>query len=211
MVNIKDIQVETGMHSIPRTIHCNKAVLLDHRLANAMGPNRDPERDYEYDFKVFLPKYGIDLQRPYVWEHCQQNEFILSVLLEKPIDSVVVVMESNSAMDRSNTVMKVIDGKQRLMTIRKFMYGEFPIVVNGQNVYYKDLDSDTQRFFRFRVNDLLGRVYYSYRDSSDARVTDDMLITLFNYYNFAGTPQTEDHKNRLQHLLEQAREEEQNA
>lgn len=28
-----------------------------------------------------------------------------------------------------------------------------------------------------------------------------MKIILFNYYNFAGTPQTEEHKNKLQSLL----------
>ena len=30
---------------------------------------------------------------------------------------------------------------------------------------------------------------------------DDMKIILFNFYNFAGTPQTEEHKEKLQNLL----------
>ena len=41
-------------------------------------------------------------------------------------------------------------------------------------------------------------VYYSYWD---CEVNDDMKIILFNYYNFAGTPQTEEHKNKLQSLI----------
>ena len=53
-------------------------------------------------------------------------------------------------------------------------------------------------FFKSRVNGMIATVYYSYNDNP---VTDDMKIVLFNYYNFAGAPQTEDHKNKLQSLL----------
>jgi hypothetical protein len=41
-------------------------------------------------------------------------------------------------------------------------------------------------------------VYYSY---FMAPVTDDMKIKLFNFYNFSGTPQTEEHKEKLERLL----------
>ena len=48
------------------------------------------------------------------------------------------------------------------------------------------------------VNGFVATVYYSYDDNP---ITDDMKIILFNYYNFSGTPQTEEHKNMLKNLI----------
>ena len=42
--------------------------------------------------------------------------------------------------------------------------------------------------------------YYSYPDN---RITDDEKIQIFNFYNFTGTPQAEEHKIKLQGLLKQ--------
>ena len=85
------------------------------------------------------------------------------------------------------------------MTIQEFGRNEFPIFVNGKEYYFKDFDKDLKLLFERRVNYLTGTVYYTY---DDCPLTDDMRITLFNYYNFSGTPQTEEHKNMLKHLLE---------
>ena len=84
------------------------------------------------------------------------------------------------------------------LTIQKFLHNDFPISIKGENVYWKDFDKEMRMFFRSRVNRITATVYYSYDDNP---VTDDMKIVLFNYYNFAGAPQTEDHKNKLQSLL----------
>lgn len=201
MVTIEDIKQCNNIHNIPKTIHCNKGVLLDFRLVETFenGDNRDVKRDLVYDFDVYLEKYGINLQRPYVWEHHQQNEFILSILLEKPLEQVIIV-QHNADKSRSNTINYVIDGKQRLLTIKKFVNNEFPIYIKGEEVYWKDFDKEVKMFFRSRANSMTATVYYSY-DETDYLVTDEMKIILFNYYNFAGTPQTEEHKNKLQSLL----------
>ena len=198
MVTLNEIKKCTNMHLIPKTIHMNKGVMFDYRLFDAL--NEPTERDLKYDFDVFLPKYGINLQRPYVWEYYQQNEFILSILLEKPIDSFIAIHHFKDSLNREDCTVFVIDGKQRLLTIQKFIHNEFPIVVNGEKVYFKDFDDELKRFFKSRVNFLTGDVYYSY-ENSDAEITDDMKIVLFNFYNFAGTPQTEEHKNKLQSLI----------
>ena len=198
MLTIQEVKNATGIYNVPKNIHVNKDICFDWRLFDALvNPDYVNNRDYKYDFDIFLPTYGINLQRPYVWEHCQQNEFILSILLEKPIDSFVVIQysEDNS---RSNVTNYVIDGKQRLLTIQKFGKNEFPIVVNGKEYYFKDFDKDLQLFFERRVNYLTGVVYYTY---PDIPASDDLKITLFNFYNFAGTPQTEEHKKKLQSLL----------
>ena len=202
MFTIEDLRKTNSIYSIPKTVIVNRGILLDYRLFNALiNPNE--ERDDTYDFDVFLPKYGINLQRPYVWEHCQQNEFINSILLEKTIEPVIVVQHTRN-QDRENAINYIIDGKQRLMTIQKFARNEFPIIVDNQlqsyEVYYKDFSNELKRYFQSRVNCIKANVYYSYWD---APITDDMKIILFNYYNFAGTPQTQSHKDKLQELLNQ--------
>lgn len=116
ILKLTDLKSESGLHKIPRDIYVNQGILLDSDLFDTfMGKNNDPT---EYDFDVFLPKYGINLQRDYVWTHTQQDEFIKSLILEKPIDPVIVVRVSKSK--GKDIIYKVIDGKQRLMTIKKF-------------------------------------------------------------------------------------------
>lgn len=195
---LEEIKRCNNLHRIPKEIHVNRGVLLDFRLVDALE-NPDPERDRVYDFDVYLETYGINLQRPYVWELFQQREFIMSILLEKPIDSLVIVQDLKDYKNRGNEVNLVIDGKQRLMTIQKFVHNEFSVVVNGRELYWKDFDDETRMYFKSRANYLTANVYYSY---PDCKVTDEMLVILFNYYNFAGTPQTEKHKEELQSLIE---------
>ena len=198
MVSIDEIRKLNDLHNLPKSIHVNKDILLDYRLIDALRSTEQDPRNRVYDFDVYLEKYGINLQRGYVWEHCQQNEFIFSILFEKPLEPVVVIQHIFDFDKRDNSVTYVIDGKQRLMTIQKFVRNEFPIIIDGQDVYYKDFDKELQRFFDSRVNYMTAVVYYSY---PDIPITDDMKIWLFNFYNFSGTPQTEEHKNKLQSLL----------
>lgn len=196
MLTLSEIQQVTNIHRIPKSVHCNRGVLFDYRLVRAL--TAPTEKDIKYDFDVFLPKYGINLQRPYVWNSTQQREFILSILLEKPIDDIVAVQHIQD-WQRDVITSYIIDGKQRLLTIKKFVEGEFPIIVKGKEYYYKDFNEELQRFFTSRANSLTATVYYSY---DDVPVDDDMKIILFNYYNFAGTPQTQEHKDRLQQIYD---------
>lgn len=204
MITINDVRRTTNLHKIPKSIGINKNIVLDYKLAEALETS--DKMYWNYDFDVYLKKYEMNLQRPYVWEHFQQNEFILSLLLEKPIESVIIVEHefgpNKKPLDKSNSVRYVIDGKQRLMTIQKFLHNEFSVNINGQDAFYKDFDKELQRLFKSRVNSMTATVYYSYWDNE---VTDDMKIILFNYYNFAGTPQTEEHKNNLQKLIDYKR------
>ena len=104
MLTIEQIKKASGIFNVPKQIHVNKDVCFDWRLFSALvNPNYDGNRDYRYDFDVYLPKYGVNLQRPYVWEHYQQQEFILSLIQEKPIDSIIIVQHSNDS-SRSNVI-----------------------------------------------------------------------------------------------------------
>lgn len=198
MLTVDKIKEISGMYNIPKSIHINKHLTFDYRLFKALtNPDYEDNKDYRYDFDVYLPTYGVNLQRPYVWELCQQREFILSILQEKPIDEMVIISH-NSDSKRRETTHYVIDGKQRLLTVKKFANNEFSIIVGEKEYYFKDFDDDLKLYFTSRVNGFVATVYYSYDDNP---ITDDMKIILFNYYNFSGTPQTEEHKNMLKNLI----------
>ena len=145
------------------------------------------------DFDVYLPTKGFNLQRPYVWTPQQKEEFIWSVLYDKPIPPVVFVQYNETGEE----TYYIIDGKQRLMTLKMFILNEFPIHFNGKEVYWKDMDLDAKYQINCRVN-MTYTAYYSY---CDELITDNEKIILFNYYNFAGTPQEESHRNKLLNSL----------
>lgn len=196
MITLNEIRQLNDLHNLPKNIIVNSNIILDYRLAKSLKSTEPDQRHRSYDFDVYLEKYKMNLQRDYVWEHCQQNEFIFSILLEKNLEPVVVVQHDYEFCE--DTVIYVIDGKQRLTTIQKFLRNEFPVIINNREYYYNDFDKELQHFFESRVNCITATVYYS---CPELPITDDMKIYLFNFYNFSGTPQTEEHKNKLQSLL----------
>lgn len=203
MFTRESIEELNELNSLPKDIIVNTGLCFDPFLFDALS-SETIENDYKtYDFDVFLPTYGINLQRPYVWEWYQQNNFITDLLLEKPIlPFVVVEFRDNAQRDNDKAIIKVIDGKQRILTLYKFLHNEFPINCNGKTIYYKDFDASAIRFLKTRINFLTANVYYSFiNDKRLSEISDRELIMLFNYYNFSGVPQAEEHKRRLQNLL----------
>lgn len=186
--DIKEINSELLNIKVP----CNKGIVLDPFLINNLiGANRIKE----YDFEIYLPKYGINLQRPYVWKDYQQSEYIISILQERPLENIIVIQHETT---EGKITMEILDGKQRLTTIQKFLLGEIPVTINNKKVWWDDFDEDAKRHFKSRLSSITAVVYYTY---DDANLTDDDKIHLFNFYNFSGTPQTEEHKNTLKKLL----------
>lgn len=188
--DIKDINSEL----LNIKVHCSKGIVLDPYLINNLTGVK-PRK--EYDFEIYLPKYGVNLQRPYVWKDYQQSEYIISILQERPLENVIVIQHEPEEGPR---VMQIVDGKQRLTTIQKFLLGEIPVTINNKKVWWDDFDEDAKRYFKTRLLNITAVVYYTYDDDN---LTDDDKICLFNFYNFSGTPQTEEHKNRLKELLKQ--------
>jgi hypothetical protein len=193
MMTIDDIRKDTGINDIHCTV--SGGLTFDYRLFNSMLSDDFSYGYNRYDFDVYLKDFGRNLQRPYVWEYCQKNEFIRSLMLEKHIEPVVIVLHTS---EDGKQTLYVIDGKQRLLTIHKFLHNEFPISVGGCEVFWKDFDRNAQTFFRQRVNSMTGNVYYS---DWMIPLTDREKIILFNHYNFSGTPQTEEHKKMLKELI----------
>ena len=187
----KDIK-EINSELLNIKVHCNKGVVLDTYLINNLVNDRPRKK---YDFDIYLPKYGVNLQRPYVWEDYQQSEYIISILQEKPLDNIIVIQHET---DEGKIVMQIVDGKQRLTTIQKFLLGEIPVTINKKKFWWDDFDNDAKMHFKSRLLNISAIVYYTYEDDN---LTDDDKIHLFNFYNFAGTPQTEEHKNMLKGFL----------
>ena len=187
MITQKQIEKINSVNSL-RRISKNEGLSLAFSLYDFLV---DGKYKTTIDFNVYLPTKGFNLQRPYVWTAQQQEEFIWSCLFGRSIPPIVFIQHEY------NTYL-VIDGKQRLLTLKRFMQNYFPIQYEGTEVYWKDLDSDAQHQISVRTR-LTYTVYYSYDDDF---ITDDEKIIIFNFYNFAGTPQEETHRKMLTNSLQ---------
>ena len=206
MVTLNDIKGLSNIHNIPKTIHVNENICLDTFLADNLSGK---PKTVVYDFDVFLEDYGVNLQRPYVWNLIHQQEFSLSILLDKPIPPetyTTVELVGRGGGEGGLRKVLVIDGKQRLMTIQRFLNNEFPIPINGQLVCFESFNEDAHWFFIRQIQYLTSTTYYASDDKRDSfYMSDYMKIILFNFYNFAGTQQEETHKNMLQGFLENSK------
>lgn len=151
------------------------------------------------DFDIMLSN-GQPLQRPFVWTLEQKRSLILSMLKELAIpEFLVVVYRDYSQINQSKDILfKIIDGKQRLSTILSFINNEFPILIEGFGYFYGDLDATSQRLVWGRSLDF--KIVYEY---DNKKLTDDDYIRLFEYVNFAGTPQDINHIQNLKESLNQ--------
>jgi hypothetical protein len=141
----------------------------------------------DFDFDVYLPSIGKNLQRPLVWTLEQKQALIFSILRNQKLNPIVVVQVRGHEHE-GNYQFKVIDGKQRLTTLFDFLDNGFSITVNNKTYYYRDLPHDCQR-------QITG--YYLIWDVHYEPITDQTLIDIFEEVNFLGTPQDIEHLNSL--------------
>jgi hypothetical protein len=180
MLHLKDVRTEYNF-----TIKRN-TVPFD-------GIMRGLERnDYSFDFDVFLPSKGFNLQRDFCWILYQKQQLILSILRENPIPKVSVI---KSTSKDGIEVYKVIDGKQRISTYIDFCRNLFPIVVDNKEYYYNDCD-DMVKYHIDRF-DFPGDLAYEYWDHP---ISDDDKIKWFIQVNFAGTQQELEHFAKLKNV-----------
>lgn len=194
MTTLKELQKSNDMTTL-RRISKNENLAFAYSLFDFLVSGK---YNSEVDFDVYLPTKGFNLQRPYVWTIQQQEEFIWSLIYRRYIPPVTFVChEVDDGSRLGHQIYKVIDGKQRLMTLKRFMLNEFPIHFEGSETYWNDLD-DIAKYHIAISGCFSYNCYYSYYDDP---VTDDELITIFNFYNFAGTPQEESHREKLLNAL----------
>lgn len=94
---------------------------------------------------VYIPEF----QRRYVWTKAQASRLIESLIIQCPIPVIYLSQESDERLS-------VIDGNQRLQSIRKFLNNEFPLV--GLTAYpelegmsFDELDPRFQRHITNRT------------------------------------------------------------
>lgn len=97
------------------------------------------------DGSIFVPKF----QRRYVWSDAQASRLIESLIIQCPIPVIYLNQESNETLS-------VIDGNQRLTTIRKYFSNEFKL--KGLTAYpelegsrFFELDPRFQRHIQNRT------------------------------------------------------------
>ena len=150
------------------------------------------------DFDVFLPSVGKNLQRPYVWTVEQERELIYSILIGRyipPIRYVSLINPSNSSQD----LIQVIDGKQRLTAIIRFLSDKFTIEIDGIEFFYSTLPNDFMRSVGSYM--ICGQALYQHLDSNKPAkpiaISDEVKIRWFKLINFSGTPQDKEHIDNL--------------
>ncbi|MFA5207413.1 MAG: DUF262 domain-containing protein [Candidatus Paceibacterota bacterium] len=141
---------------------------------------------YSLDFDVYLPSKKLNLQRPFCWTLHQKQELIMSLLKGIHIPMM-------SFIHYEHKVFKIIDGKQRLSAWLWFCEGKFPIIFNGNEYYFKDLDNWAQGELMW-TNWVKADVAYEYEDKL---ISDEWKIAWFEMINFMGTPQDIEHLNSL--------------
>lgn len=148
---------------------------------------------FKIDFNVFLPTKGLNLQRDFVWTIEQKQSFILSILKDQKVNSIVVIQHYNRNLEGTRgSSWDVIDGKQRLSTIFDYIDNKFPITIDEGIFFFKDLPKDCQKQIEFF--DLKVDVHYSYPEKL---ISDDTKISLFEDCNWLGTPQDIEHFKRI--------------
>lgn len=164
------------------TFICEIGSLVEIRSCKASG--FWSTKNTVWDFDVWLPSRGMNLQRDLCWTPLQKEQLIWSVLRRRPIPPVAIC---NFEEVDGRRVRQVIDGKQRMHAIAEFLAGEFPIHWKGREFYRCDIPQE------YSLN-LGSRPLFGYLAFD---LTEDQKVDWFNQINFMGTPQDEAHYKRL--------------
>lgn len=136
--------------------------------------------------------FGAEYQREYVWGHDEQQTFLRVLISGFPIGSVALAKASDwDSCD--GPYIEVVDGKQRLTTLKMFINNEIPIVIGDEEIYWFELSRAEQLSF--------GRPVLSAVILDDA--TEKDRIDYFVAVNFTGVPQSEAHRQQVLKLREQ--------
>jgi Protein of unknown function DUF262 len=125
-------------------------------------------------------------QRGFVWTRAQMDKFIESLLLGYPVPGIFLVKQT-----RDNRML-VLDGQQRLVTIRRFVEGthrDKPFILTNvsddfKGLTYKSLPED----LRFRLDDSYMQATIVVADGTTD--VNDAIYQIFERLNSGGTQLT---------------------
>jgi hypothetical protein len=134
-------------------------------------------------------------QRPFVWTLDEMQALIHSIYNRIECGKIVIRERSwkwlHSREDENECYWyDVVDGKQRLTTLQKFLNNEFTDKFGN---YFEDLSEHAQ-------NKFTNHQLFSYNEMNES-VTDEDVVKQFLSINFAGVPQSIEHINYVESLL----------
>lgn len=136
--------------------------------------------------------YDADYQRDYVWKKKQQQEFLFTLISGFPLGSVAIAKRPDW-LSVNGPWMEVVDGKQRIMTIEKFVTGEIPIILKGRELWWHEMTRPEHLAF--------GRPFLPMVTLENA--TKQSVLDYFIAVNFTGVPQSTKHKNKVLAMREE--------
>ena len=117
-----------------------------------------------------------DYQRKYIWDQKRASRFVESLLLDLPVPGIFLYR------DRDSEVLTVVDGQQRLQTLRFYYEGNFPVSGRVFNLTgletrfngltYQDLDVADRR----RLDNSLIRATVIRQDKPDDEATSQYFV-----------------------------------
>jgi len=137
--------------------------------------------------------FDATYQREYVWSQEDVQALLTSLFTGYPIGGFSAVINKED----KNRYYEVIDGKQRLISILKFMTNKVPYRVKGETLYFKDLSQSDQRAFR-GIN--ATEIILSNKEAHP--VTFMQKVEYFKRINFSGVKQSDSHKTMIFALTE---------
>ncbi len=156
-------------------------------------------RENHFDFDVFLPSLGRNLQRELVWEkeavkrgldrYEYHRKLIESIFAYNDFGKIVLYKKCIDV--EPYIIYQVIDGKQRINALLDFVNGKFGIFREGVEYFYNDLPPRIRGKFKNTVFNCCEI------DSQWKELTDDELIDLFISINDTGVPQTDEYLKEL--------------
>ena len=142
---------------------------------------------YVYWLRTGALFFDADYQREYVWGEEEQQAFMNTIVSGFPLGHVALA-KSPDWCEKEGPFLEVVDGKQRLTTLKLFITNEIPFYIDGIPVYWRELSRPEQKKNK--------------KASLPAVTLDDATRSdLLNYFiavNFTGVAQSEKHK---QHVL----------
>lgn len=83
------------------------------------------------------------IQRSYVWERTRKSSLIESMILGYPIPAVFAKRMDDGSGKRGSNTYYIMDGKQRLSTVKEFLNDEFALTKLTPVIYF-DTDADKE-------------------------------------------------------------------
>lgn len=148
--------------------------------------------NYEYLLEEDSLFFDAPYQRGYVWSENEQQQFLSSLLKGFPVGTISLSRYPDW-YERKTHWYEVVDGKQRLITLKLFLTNKIPLVLNEENLFWGQLNPVERRLFtscRMPTIDL-------------EKVNDLTRLQYFANVNFSGVPQSEEHSIKIMKMIKE--------